>query len=75
MDMLREGTNGTRAKNVRCTSARKETERKTENRVGKTRVNEIRKCGVRGGGRIGQNTVEECLPFRPLHMVRTNHEE
>ena len=40
-------------KNVRCTSTRKETERKTEHQV--ERLGYYGKCGVKGGGRTGQD--------------------
>ena len=46
-------------KNVRCTSTRKDTERETENQVERRMKKRYGKCLVIGGGRIGQDKVEE----------------
>ena len=65
-------------KNVRCSSNRKETKREAENQVEKLVEKRRGKCGVNGGGRIGQDKVEDrySKPFqRPQVMGKALEEE
>ena len=55
--MISDGTKDRAKKNVRCTSTRKEMERKTENQVERLVI--YGKCGVKGGEGTGQDKVEE----------------